>query len=53
MAGSGKTMVIVTHEIGFAREIADRISFMTTGASPSKQLRGVFSNTDDDKAVGV
>jgi ABC-type polar amino acid transport system ATPase subunit len=32
MAGSGMTMVVVTHEIGFAREAADRVLFMTEGA---------------------
>ena len=28
LAASGMTMVIVTHEIGFAREVADRVIFM-------------------------
>jgi ABC-type polar amino acid transport system ATPase subunit len=32
MARSGMTMVVVTHEIGFAREVANRIAFMTAGA---------------------
>ncbi|MBW7459302.1 polar amino acid ABC transporter ATP-binding protein, partial [Paenibacillus sepulcri] len=27
----GMTMVIVTHEMGFAREVADRIVFMDKG----------------------
>lgn len=31
LAGQGMTMVIVTHEIGFARRIADRIVFMERG----------------------
>jgi polar amino acid transport system ATP-binding protein len=31
LAKSGMTMVIVTHEIGFAREVADRIVFMDEG----------------------
>ncbi|MGV9291510.1 amino acid ABC transporter ATP-binding protein [Streptomyces sp. NPDC003719] len=31
LATSGTTLVIVTHEIGFAREIADRIVFMDDG----------------------
>jgi polar amino acid transport system permease protein len=31
LANSGTTMVIVTHEIGFAREVADRIVFMEGG----------------------
>ena len=31
LAKSGTTLVIVTHEIGFAREVADRIVFMEGG----------------------
>ncbi|MGI8727700.1 MAG: ectoine/hydroxyectoine ABC transporter ATP-binding protein EhuA, partial [Solirubrobacterales bacterium] len=28
----GMTMIVVTHEIGFAREVADRVIFMDEGA---------------------
>jgi ABC-type polar amino acid transport system ATPase subunit len=42
LAKEGMTMVIVTHEIGFAREVADRIIFMDNGeiieAGPTKEL---------------
>ncbi|MGL6200612.1 MAG: amino acid ABC transporter ATP-binding protein [Lachnospiraceae bacterium] len=31
LAGSGLTMLIVTHEMGFAREVADRVVFMDKG----------------------
>ena len=31
LAGEGMTMVVVTHEIGFAREVADQIVFMDEG----------------------
>ena len=31
LAGEGMTMVIVTHEMGFAREVADRVLFMSDG----------------------
>ncbi|ACS84332.1 amino acid ABC transporter ATP-binding protein [Musicola paradisiaca] len=31
LAQSGATLVIVTHEIGFAREVADRVVFMVDG----------------------
>lgn len=31
LAVSGMTMVVVTHEMGFAREVADRIVFMDAG----------------------
>ena len=32
LAREGMTMVCVTHEMGFAREVADRIIFMDQGA---------------------
>jgi polar amino acid transport system ATP-binding protein len=31
MAGDGMTMMLVTHEIGFARKVADRVVFMHEG----------------------
>ncbi|MGV1940973.1 amino acid ABC transporter ATP-binding protein [Agrobacterium sp. 22-211-1] len=42
LAESGMTMVIVTHEIGFARHVADRVIFLDRGvvaeAGPSKTV---------------
>jgi len=42
LARSGTTLLIVTHEIGFAREVADRVVFMDRGriveAGPPAQL---------------
>jgi putative glutamine transport system ATP-binding protein len=32
LAKEGITMVVVTHEMGFARQIADRVIFMSDGA---------------------
>jgi polar amino acid transport system ATP-binding protein len=32
LARSGMTMMVVTHELGFAREVADRVVFMDQGA---------------------
>jgi polar amino acid transport system ATP-binding protein len=32
LAGDGMTMVVVTHEMGFAREVADSLVFMDDGA---------------------
>ena len=32
LARSGMTMIVVTHELGFAREVADRVVFMDAGA---------------------
>ena len=31
LAEEGMTMVVVTHEMGFAREVADRVIFMADG----------------------
>jgi polar amino acid transport system ATP-binding protein len=31
LAREGMTMVVVTHEMGFAREVADRVIFMDQG----------------------
>jgi polar amino acid transport system ATP-binding protein len=31
LAAEGMTMVVVTHEMGFAREVADRVIFMSDG----------------------
>ena len=50
LVGTGMTMVIVTHELAFAREAADRIVFMEGGtivveAPPSR----FFANTTDPR----
>jgi polar amino acid transport system ATP-binding protein len=31
LAEAGMTMIVVTHEIGFAKEVADRVVFMDDG----------------------
>jgi polar amino acid transport system ATP-binding protein len=31
LAGEGMTMIVVTHEIGFARDVADEVVFMDDG----------------------
>ena len=31
LAENGMTMVVVTHEMGFAREVGDRVLFMADG----------------------
>ena len=31
LAESGMTMIVVTHELGFAREVADRVLFFDAG----------------------
>jgi polar amino acid transport system ATP-binding protein len=45
LAGEGMTMVVVTHEMGFAREVADRVLFMDAGVIvESGAAREVLSN---------
>ena len=44
LARSGMTMMIVTHELGFAREVADRVVYMDHGAivesGPAAEILG-------------
>nr|WP_156316711.1 MULTISPECIES: amino acid ABC transporter ATP-binding protein [Leucobacter] len=45
LAASGMTMVLVTHEMGFAREVCDRVVFMADGVVvESGQPEAVFGN---------
>lgn len=50
LAKSGMTMVIVTHEMGFAREVASRVIFMADGQiredAPPREL---FGNPKDER----
>ena len=50
LASDGLTMIVVTHEMGFAREVADRVVFMDKGVieeegTPEK----LFTNPDSDR----
>ena len=48
LAGEGMTMVIVTHEMGFAREVADRIVFIDEGIIKEQGTPAeVFGNPKD------
>jgi ABC-type polar amino acid transport system ATPase subunit len=42
LAREGMTMICVTHEMGFAREVADQIVFMDQGAIVEKALPATF-----------
>jgi polar amino acid transport system ATP-binding protein len=45
LAFEGMTMVVVTHEMGFAREIADRVLFMDEGLIVEENIPAeLFSN---------
>jgi general L-amino acid transport system ATP-binding protein len=50
LAESGMTMIVVTHEMGFARAVANRVLFMADGqvvevGTPEK----IFGNPDEDR----
>jgi general L-amino acid transport system ATP-binding protein len=44
LARSGMTMVCVTHEVGFAREVADRVVFMDGGVLVEEATPDAFFN---------
>ena len=39
LAHEGMTMVVVTHEMGFAREVASRVLFLDEASLPKKEHR--------------
>ena len=50
LAGEGMTMVVVTHEMGFAREVADRVVFMDQGVVMETGVPDqLFSNPRNDR----
>lgn len=50
LANSGMTMVCVTHEVGFAREVADRIVLMADGVLVEEGTpEEFFSNPQEDR----
>lgn len=51
LAKEGMTMVVVTHEMGFAREVADRVIFIDDGEIREDAAPDVFfSQPSDDRA---
>jgi ABC-type polar amino acid transport system ATPase subunit len=42
LAAEGMTMLVVTHEMGFAREVADRVVFMADGAIVEQNTSAAF-----------
>lgn len=50
LASSGMTMVVVTHEMGFAREVSDRVIFMDGGVIlESGTPEEIFSNPKEPR----
>lgn len=50
LANDGMTMVVVTHEMGFAREVADRVAFMHDGQILKQdQPKNFFDHPQNDR----
>lgn len=52
LAKSGSTMIIVTHEMAFARAVADRIIFLDQGeiVEEAQDVKGFFASPKTDRA---
>jgi polar amino acid transport system ATP-binding protein len=57
LAGEGMTMMIVTHEMGFARDVADRVAFMDGGVvveeGPPAEVLGAPKNERTKRFLGL
>ena len=50
LAADGMTMIVVTHEMGFAREVADRVIFMSDGVIVEEGApEQIFDNPQADR----
>ena len=50
LADAGMTMVVVTHEMGFARDVADRVVFMSDGVIVEEgSPEDIFSNPKEQR----
>jgi ABC-type polar amino acid transport system ATPase subunit len=50
LAKSGMTMIVVTHEMGFAREVGDRILFFDRGCiAQDAPPEAFFANQADER----
>jgi len=50
LAKAGMTMIVVTHEMGFAKEVADEVIFMDEGMIVEKsETKDFFSNPKSDR----
>jgi len=51
LAQEGMTMMVVTHEMGFAKKVADRVVFMDAGAIvEDRETEQFFGNPESDRA---
>lgn len=52
LADNGMTIVIVTHEMGFAREISDRVLFMDDGIIAEQGTpEDIFKNAKNPRTI--
>ena len=50
LAAEGMTMIVVTHEMGFAREVADEIVFMSEGRIIERGIpKQIFDNPSNER----
>ncbi len=50
LAEEGMTMIVVTHQMGFAREVANRVCFMDAGAIVEENETSVlFSSPENER----
>ena len=53
LAEEGMTMIVVTHEMGFARDVADRVVFMDGGVIVEEgKPADIFTNPREDRTRG-
>ncbi len=54
LAKEGMTMLVVTHEMGFAREVSDRVLFMDDGVIlEDRNPKELFGDPREEKDEGV
>ena len=49
LADEGMTMIVVTHEIGFARDVADRVIYMDNGVIAESGKSSIIDNPKTDR----
>jgi glutamine transport system ATP-binding protein len=52
LASDGMTMIVVTHEMGFAREVSDRVIFMDDGYIVEEgEPKAIFSSPKEKRTI--
>ncbi len=53
LANEGMTMMVVTHEMGFARKVANRVIFMDEGKIVEDRNKDDFFNNPESERQGL